>query len=64
VKAEPEQTLEPNPVSDLRPGSPVWIRGREAAFLYARRTGAVVRYRDESQSRVVSLAKVARSPVA
>jgi hypothetical protein len=64
VNDERQQTLEPNPVSDLRPGSPVWIRGREASFLYARRKGAVVRYRGERQSRVVSLANVARSPIA
>ena len=42
----------------LRPGSRVAVNGRVAAFLYARRNGAVIRYEGERQSRVVSLHKL------
>jgi hypothetical protein len=43
---------------DLRPGAYVSVNGRHAAFLYARRNGAVIRYEGERQSRVVSLHKL------
>ena len=43
---------------DLRPGARVSVNGRLAAFLYARRNGAVIRYEGERQSRVVSLHKL------
>jgi single-stranded DNA-binding protein len=42
----------------LRPGARVSVNGRLAAFLYARRNGAVIRYEGERQSRVVSLSKL------
>jgi single-stranded DNA-binding protein len=44
----------------LRPGARVSVNGRLAAFLYARRNGAVIRYDDERVSRVVSLHKLER----
>ena len=44
--------------SALRPGACVSVNGRVAAFLYARRNGAVIRYEGERQSRVVSLHKL------
>lgn len=43
---------------DLRPGARVSVNGRLAAFLYARRNGAVIRYEGERQSRVVALYKL------
>jgi hypothetical protein len=43
---------------DLRPGERVSVNGRLAAFLYARRNGAVIRYEGERVSRVVSLHKL------
>jgi hypothetical protein len=46
----------------LRPGTRVWVNGRSAIFLYARRGGAVVRYEGERQSRVVSLHKLESAP--
>jgi hypothetical protein len=42
----------------LRPGARVSVNGRLAAFLYARRNGAVIRYDGERVSRVVSLHKL------
>lgn len=42
----------------LRPGARVSVNGRLAAFLYARRNGAVIRYDGERISRVVSLSKL------
>ena len=42
----------------LRPGERVSVNGRLAAFLYAHRNGAVIRYEGERQSRVVSLHKL------
>ena len=42
----------------LRPGARVAVNGRLAAFLYARRNGAVIRYEGERVSRVVSLHKL------
>ena len=45
-------------VPALRPGARVAINGRFAAFLYARRNGAVIRYEGERQSRVVALHKL------
>jgi single-stranded DNA-binding protein len=42
----------------LRPGARVSVNGRLAAFLYARRNGAVIRYEGERQSRVVSVHKL------
>ena len=46
----------------LRPGARVSVNGRVAAFLYARRNGAIIRYEGERQSRVVSLQKVEPLP--
>jgi hypothetical protein len=43
---------------NLRPGACVSVNGRLAAFLYARRNGAVIRYEGERRSRVVSLHKL------
>jgi hypothetical protein len=45
---------------ELRPGDTVWVRGREATFLYSSGSGAVVRYRGERGSRVVALYKLRR----
>ena len=42
----------------IRPGARVYVNGRLAAFLYARRNGAVIRYEGERQSRVVALYKL------
>jgi single-stranded DNA-binding protein len=42
----------------LRPGTRVSVNGRVAALLYTRRSGAVIRYEGERQSRVVSLHKL------
>jgi single-stranded DNA-binding protein len=42
----------------LKPGTRVSVNGRLAAFLYARRNGAVIRYDGERVSRVVSLHKL------
>jgi hypothetical protein len=47
---------------DLRPGARVSVNGRLAAFLYARRNGAVIRYDGERVSRVVSLQKLELLP--
>jgi hypothetical protein len=46
----------------LRPGARVAVNGRLAAFLYARRNGAVIRYEGERQSRVVSAHKLEPLP--
>jgi len=47
---------------ELRPGARVSVNGRLAAFLYARRNGAVIRYEGERQSRVVALHKLEPLP--
>jgi hypothetical protein len=46
----------------LRPGALVSVNGRVAAFLYARRNGAIIRYDGERQSRVVSIHKLEPLP--
>ena len=49
------------PERGFRSGERVWISGREADFLYARRSSAVVRFVGEQMSRVVPLEKLERA---